>query len=54
MNNHNNACFSQGIKTIVIFYMVNQPVDLLLWDNVRCGLHLKMKVCGVGSDMHRV
>jgi len=21
---------------------------------VRCGSHLKMKVCGVGSDMHRV
>jgi len=30
INNHNNACSSQVIKTMVISYIVNQPIDLLL------------------------
>jgi len=30
VNNYNNTCSSQGIKTMVISYIVNQPINLLL------------------------
>ena len=30
------------------------PLDLSLLGGIRHSSHLRMKVCGVGSDMHRV